>query len=56
MREYINMCENTLNTLNLGLDFAAWKLTEVLSRIGPGVVSVLPSEIELMHMLWRIQI
>lgn len=56
MREYINMCENTLNTLNLGLDFAVWKLTEVLSRIGPGVVSVLPSEIELMRMLWHIQI
>lgn len=57
VREYINMCENTLNALNLGLGFATGKFTEVFPRIGIGIGSVLPSEVELaaflMHVLWH---
>lgn len=60
MREYINMCENTLNALNLGLDFAIGKFTEVFPRIGIGIGSVLSSEVELaaflMHVLWHTRI
>lgn len=60
MREYINMCENTLNALNLGFDFAIWKLMEVFSWTDIGIGSVLSSEIELtaflMHVLWHIRI
>lgn len=58
MREYINMCENTLQSLNLGLDFAIWKLMEVFSRISTGMGSGLFVEVEpavfLMPALWHI--
>lgn len=60
MREYIHMRENTLNALNLGLDFVTGKFMEVCSQVSTGTDSVLPSEAEaaafLVQVFWHIQI
>lgn len=62
MREYVNMCENTLN---LGLDFVIQKLREVFvffffTQISIVMGSILSPEVQLaaflMHVLWHIQI
>lgn len=58
-REYIHTRENTLNALNLGLDFEIGMFMEVFSQVGIGTESVLPSEAEasafLMQVFWHIQ-
>lgn len=64
MREYIHMRENTLNALNLGLDFVTGKFMEVFSQVSVGTDTVLPAEAEaeaeaaafLMQVFWHIQV